>query len=246
MIIQELLRNCDIDEIMDNWINQYYYEKKGDLSLRENIASSLTKFIDSLLSIQPNYEKSKDWMLLGCKYVEDGKMSITTNLYNMTEIMKKKDTISSFKEVNVEEDKEQFVHIFFETKPQHYDHVFVDWDECMAFHVDVNNIEKYGMTNILSDCLWQLSLLGFDEESRLKERERIVESLKESEEIQKLPEEERKKYYISEEEMKEWLQEKYDVSTEDNEQEREKLLNELYENAHFERDMLLDFIDNLD
>lgn len=224
MIVQELLEKCDVDEIVNNWVdrvNKNEYQKIKEAGGKEKTIRKLTKFIDSLLEIQPNYEKSKNWIILGDKYKEDGKELITANLYNISEIVEKKMDLRSFKELNEVEDleeKEELVQNLYKIMPKSYSYVFDAFDECMAYQVDIHNIEKYGLDNVLADFLWELTIFGWNEDDKLKEIESLDEAIKE---VEKLPKEEKMKYSTSVEEM--FGISKEDISIVDTERRSEQL-----------------------
>lgn len=85
--------------------------------------------------------------------------------------------------------------------PDSYAIEFNPWDEIIGIEVDENNVNEYGAENILAYIINELTFFGFEEEDKNVEEEKLLEVIKESEEIRSLPEEEQNKYFISADEL---------------------------------------------
>ena len=85
--------------------------------------------------------------------------------------------------------------------PESYAFEFTPWNEILGYEIDACNAHDVGTAELCAAIIWEMTFFGFDEERVDFERRKLDESLRESEEIRKLPDEEQKKYYILAEEV---------------------------------------------
>ena len=81
------------------------------------------------------------------------------------------------------------------TLPSSYAFEFSPWNEILGYELFVPNINSFGADTLLAVIIYEMTFCGFTEEDHQKEVQKLREAIAETESIQKLPEEERKKYY---------------------------------------------------
>lgn len=71
-----------------------------------------------------------------------------------------------------------------------YGYEFSQWKEILGYMVDEKMAEEFGTASYLSYILYEMTFIGYDEERRNQERQKLDDAIKELEEIKNLPEEE--------------------------------------------------------
>lgn len=84
--------------------------------------------------------------------------------------------------------------------PDAYGFELSPWEEVLGCEVDPDNAQEVGADALCAGILQEMTFFGFDEETVEKKRQELTDSLREAEEIRKLPKEEQEKYYIPAEE----------------------------------------------
>ena len=71
----------------------------------------------------------------------------------------------------------------------------------MGYEVNIVNAQEVGIAAFCAAVLYEINFFGFDEEAVDAERQKLYDSFREAEELDKLPPEERAKYFFSAEEV---------------------------------------------
>ena len=71
----------------------------------------------------------------------------------------------------------------------------------MGYEVNIANAQEVGITAFCAAVLYEMTFFGFDEEAVDAERQKLYDSFREAEELDKLPPEERAKHFFSAEEV---------------------------------------------
>ena len=161
----------------------------------------LTKFINDLQEIEPI---DTDHLLLGIYYIEEDGEFLDVCLYRKENLAADFNTASELAGVEdieglAEEEIERLAHS--NALPQSYAFEFSPWNEILGYEVDECNIWDVGVAEFCVGVLFEMTFLGFTEDVVEQERQKLYEFIQEAEEIQKLPEEERRKYYVSAEQV---------------------------------------------
>ena len=222
MLVKDfILNNVNIDkqvEIICN--NQVDYEKEVKPYNKDKVKEVQIYFINKLSNIEPIIEDSI--IIFEKMYdIDDEDIiqeSTTCSLYhkkelknyltnNSSNIHNKKyeepidDTLLTSDELAT---KVHEIHDF----PSSYGFIFTEWEHILGWEVYEGNLDKFDIQECIYSLLYEMSFNGITNESQEERRQELDESIKESEYIQSLPEEEREKHYISMEDMeKHWEEE---------------------------------------
>lgn len=214
MIVQDFLRKVDIDkqvELICN--NQADYEKPYD---KKYVKEVQTQFINTLLSLTPEYE---DNIIIFEKYWADWndipEEYIASELYEKKELINylnknknKNCPVDNFNENDRNENLEKLLKQF-DKMPQSYAFEFTEWEKILGWEICEDNLEEFDIQECIYAILSEMSFNGITRESQEERREKLEESVKQHEEIMKLPEEERDKHYISLEEIEQKWKENF-------------------------------------
>lgn len=85
--------------------------------------------------------------------------------------------------------------------PQCYAFELSPWREVLGYEVNIANAQEVGIAAFCAAVLYEMTFFGFDEKAVDAERQKLYDSLREAEELDKLPPEERAKHFFSAEEV---------------------------------------------
>ena len=71
----------------------------------------------------------------------------------------------------------------------------------LGYEVNIANAREVGVAAFCAAVLYEMTFFGFDEKTVDAERQKLYDSLREAEELDKLPPEERAKHFFSAEEV---------------------------------------------
>ena len=108
--------------------------------------------------------------------------------------------------------------------PQAVGYFFSPWEECLAAEVNEENLERIGIDPVVEAFLHELSFNGMTEESQEKRRNELDESIKDTDEILKLPKEEQDKHFHS---IKDFFEE-LGIVDKRTEKEKEEAIRQMY------------------
>ncbi|MFI3326569.1 MAG: DUF6557 family protein [Clostridia bacterium] len=193
MLVIDLLKIYTVKEIVDALMKNH----KIDEEKYQRVYDVHKKFISDLLKLTPIFT---DKIVLGHYYEEFGEIVFTQSVYLIDDLKKDYDIQNSLNKLKGMEKKsaEELSEIIHSNKfPQNYGVIFVDWEEILGYQVSEKNIQSFGGANLMSELIYNMTFDGFAKEDMKKGRKKLEKSIKESEEINKLPIEEREKHYTN-------------------------------------------------
>lgn len=161
----------------------------------------ITALIDSLRGME---SEATDYMLLGVYHMYDDKEFLDANLYYKSELPAELAplpgiiTAKGVDELTVDE-TEQVARAI--PLPQGYAFELSPWREVLGYEVNIANAREVGVATFCAAVLYEMTFFGFDEKTVDAERQKIYDSFREAEELDKLPPEERAKHFFSAEEV---------------------------------------------
>ena len=161
----------------------------------------ITALIDSLRGMEP---ETTDYMLLGVYHMYDDREFLDANLYSKSELPAELVplpgiiTAKGVDELTVDETEQAARAI---PLPQGYAFELSPWREVLGYEVNIANAQEVGMAAFCAAVLYEMTFFGFDEEAVDAERQKLYDSFREAEELDKLPPEERAKHIFSAEEV---------------------------------------------
>ena len=161
----------------------------------------ITALIDSLRYMEPD---ATDYMLLGVYHMYDDREFLDANLYRKSELTAELAplpgvlAVKSVDELTVDETEQTARTIQL---PQGYAFELSPWCEVLGYEVNIANAREVGVAAFCAAVLYEMTFFGFDEEAVDAERQKLYDSFREAEELDKLPPEERAKHFFSAEEV---------------------------------------------
>ena len=161
----------------------------------------ITTLIDSLRGMEP---EATDYMLLGVCHLYDDKEFLDANLYYKSELPAELTPLpevlemKGIDELTVDETEQAARAIQL---PQCYAFELSPWHEVLGYEVNIANVQEVGIAAFCAAVLYEMTFFGFDEEAVDAERQKLYDSFREAEELDKLPPEERAKHFFSAEEV---------------------------------------------
>ena len=122
---------------------------------------------------------------------------------------------------------------------------FSPWNEILGYELFVPNINSFGADKLLAVIIYEMTFCGFTEEDHQKEVQKLREAIAETESIQNLPEEERKKYYKDAEDVFAEFGYKDTRTDEEKQREREQLYRETFINHTRKYSILREYLKGL-
>lgn len=218
MTVKDLLSQCTIDEI----VTEIIHISGTAENKRARIYSVHEKFITQLKRMEPVI---KDFIIFGVSRVEDGKRNHDICLYSKAELKKEFSRYSAWGniknfEVLSDEEIENLLqeHLF----PSGFAFELSPWEEVLGYEVDEHSVSEFGAVCMLANVIYEMTFFGFTKDQIDRERKKLEESLAEVEKIDKLPLEEREKYYIPAEKVFEELGYRDERTDEEKEEEQKK------------------------
>lgn len=211
MKVLDLLKLADIEVQTDFFCRETGNKTKGRVEVKELV----TKFIDDLLHISP---KRESCIIIFEKYWDDNEGKSVFDVYPecyykeeideyLENIKGKPCPVNEYNEDMDESSLKKLV-LKFDSFPVSYAFEFIEWETILGWEVYTGNIEELGLQKCIYSILYEMSFNGMTREEQEKRREELDESIKEFDEIKKLPQKEQEKCFITFEEMKEcWKKE---------------------------------------
>lgn len=161
----------------------------------------ITALIDSLCDMD---SETTDYMLLGVYHMYEDKELLDANLYSKSELPAELAplpgiiTAKGVDELTVDETEQTARAIRL---PQCYAFELSPWREVLGYEVNIANAREVGIAALCATVLYEMTFFGFDEKTVDAERQKLYDSFREAEELDKLPPEERAKHFFSAEEV---------------------------------------------
>ena len=161
----------------------------------------ITALIDSLRGMEPEIT---DYMLLGVYHMYDDREFLDANLYRKSELTAELAplpdilAVKGVDELTVDEAEQTARTIQL---PQGYVFELSPWCEVLGYEVNIANAREVGVAAFCAAVLYEMTFFGFDEKTVDAERQKLYDSFREAEALDKLPPEERTKHFFSAEEV---------------------------------------------
>ena len=168
---------------------------------RDKGISRITALIDSLRGMEPEIT---DYMLLGVYHMYDDREFLDANLYRKSELTAELAplpdilAVKGVDELTVDEAEQTARTIQL---PQGYVFELSPWCEVLGYEVNIANAREVGVAAFCAAVLYEMTFFGFDEKTVDAERQKLYDSFREAEALDKLPPEERTKHFFSAEEV---------------------------------------------
>lgn len=197
MNVKELILSQPAADIAAALIDRLDVEPaKRDKGIRR-----ITALIDSLRGMEPEIT---DYMLLGVYHMYDDREFLDANLYRKSELTAELAplpdilAVKGVDELTVDEAEQTARTIQL---PQGYVFELSPWCEVLGYEVNIANAREVGVDAFCAAVLYEMTFFGFDEKTVDAERQKLYDSFREAEALDKLPPEERTKHFFSAEEV---------------------------------------------
>lgn len=197
MNVKELILSQPAADIAAALIDRLDVEPaKRDKGIRR-----ITALIDSLRGMEPEIT---DYMLLGVYHMYDDREFLDANLYRKSELTAELAplpdilAVKGVDELTVDEAEQTARTIQL---PQGYAFELSPWCEVLGYEVNIANAREVGVAAFCAAVLYEMTFFGFDEKTVDAERQKLYDSFREAEALDKLPPEERAKHFFSAEEV---------------------------------------------
>ena len=227
MIVQEFLKQADIEKQVELIMaNQSSYEEPYD---KYKVREKMTEFINMLLTLTPKV--SDDYIMIYQKYYDTDiddeiKEYSIMELYKKDELQKSLDKIHGmenpvtyYNESMSKDDLKGLVQKY-DFLPHGYGYEFNEWEETLGYEVYTKNLTAENIQEALYNILYEMTFNGMTRETQEERKNELDDSIKETEELLKLPEEERKKHFKDAKELFELFDDVSITKEELNESER--------------------------
>lgn len=203
MIVQELLKQADLNKQVELICNsQPSYEKPYD---KEIVRENMDDFINMLLTLKPN--KNKDNIIVYEKYW-DTDLDDDIKEYSVSELYKKESFLACLDKVknmevpvtdyslDMSKDELKALVMQCDFVPEGYAYEFNDWEDTLGYEVYMGNLsDESDKQNAIYNILYEMSFNGMTRDSQTERQEELEKSVKETDELLKLPKEEQKKHF---------------------------------------------------
>lgn len=191
MIVKDLLDSCNIESVTSTIMEIASVDESDRLSVKKAHSS----YIQRIRSIEP---VDTNHIIFGASLLNDGKETPDVLLFSKNEInenLLSDDVFSKLENIQFLNlsDIEQILETT--TLPASYAFEFSPWNEILGYELFVPNVNSFGADKLLAVIIYEMTFCGFTEEDHQKEIQKLREAIAETESIQSLPEEDRKKYY---------------------------------------------------
>ena len=227
MIVQEFLKQADIEKQVELIMaSQPSYEEPYD---KDKVRENMTEFINMLLTLTPKV--SDDYIMIYQKYYDTDiddeiKEYSIMELYKKDELQKSLDKIHGmenpvtyYNESMSKDDLKGLVQKY-DFMPHGYGYEFNEWEETLGYEVYTKNLTAENIQDALYNILYEMTFNGMTRETQEERKNELDDSIKETEELLKLPEEERKKHFKDAKELFELFDDVSITKKELNESER--------------------------
>lgn len=202
MRVQEFLKQADIEKQVELIMeSQSSYEEPYD---KDKVRENMTEFINMLLTLTPKV--SDDYIMIYQKYYDTDiddeiKEYSIMELYKKEELQKSLDKIHGmenpvtyYNESMSKDDLKGLVQKY-DFMPHGYGYEFNEWEETLGYEVYTKNLTEENIQEALYNILYEMTFNGMTRETQEERKNELDDSIKETEELLKLPEEERKKHF---------------------------------------------------
>ena len=227
MIVQEFLKQADIEkQVKLIMASQSSYEEPYD---KDKVRENMTEFINMLLTLTPKV--SDDYIMIYQKYYDTDiddeiKEYSIMELYKKDELQKSLDKIHGmenpvtyYNESMSKDDLKGLVQKY-DFMPHGYGYEFNEWEETLGYEVYTKNLTEENIQEALYNILYEMTFNGMTRETQEERKNELDDSIKETEELLKLPEEEQKKHFKDAKELFELFDDVSITKKELNESER--------------------------
>lgn len=168
---------------------------------REQAIGRIVTWMEGLKTIQP---VETDCLLLGIICVNKDKEFLEPRLYRKQDLREYTAAPSELDNLeniqNLDEEKLQRL-ASARLLPDSYGFNLSPWAEILGYEVDERNAQDVGGAALCAAVIWEMTFFGLDEQAVEAERKKLDEALRQAEEMQKLPEAEQDKNYLTAEEV---------------------------------------------
>lgn len=189
MILQELLKLCDCEEIARIW-------KKQDLPVQEYPETEITDVIEEFRTMLCKaYPDTFDAILVAHRCWKNKDIFMKVVLYRKEELdaaiknIEKKDVIipgGCFCDTLRKEYYRQILQTVSGVLPTSYQYSNLSWETVIGAEVETLSVKKYGLNNFTADILWKMAEPGLVKGEnqhakiilRYTEKEKLAENVK--------------------------------------------------------------------
>lgn len=247
VLIQDILKKCNLKNIAENEYERVS-EFPGVNTTPEFVEEKLIKFIEKLKKYDAKDETPT--IILGMRGVEEGKEYISAEMYLMCEFAEKMKEMPDISTEEIPTDEEfetwdkdrlmKYTADIYAILPQAVGYFLSPWEECLAAETNEGNLERIGIDLVIEAFIQEISFNGMTEESQEKRRNELDESIRNTNEILKLPREEQEEHFHPVEDLFKEL----GIVDERTKEEKEESIRQIYvdsakTNARWLREFLL-------
>ncbi len=241
MIVKDLLDSCNIESVTSTIMEIASVDESDRLSVKKAHSS----YIQRIRSIEP---VDTNHIIFGVSLLNDGKETPDVLLFSKNEInenLLSDDVFSKLENIQFLNlsDIEQILETT--TLPASYAFEFSPWNEILGYELFVPNVNSFGADKLLAVIIYEMTFCGFTEEDHQKEIQKLREAIAETESIQSLPEEDRKKYYKDAKDVFAEFGYQDTRTEEEKRQEREQMYHEIFINHTRKYSILKEYLKSL-
>ena len=241
MIVKDLLDSCNIESVTSTIMEIASVDESDRLSVKKAHSS----YIQRIRSIEP---VDTNHIIFGASLLNDGKETPDVLLFSKNEInenLLSDDVFSKLENIQFLNlsDIEQILETT--TLPASYAFEFSPWNEILGYELFVQNVNSFGADKLLAVIIYEMTFCGFTEEDHQKEIQKLREAIAETESIQSLPEEDRKKYYKDAKDVFAEFGYQDTRTEEEKRQEREQMYHETFINHTRKYSILKEYLKSL-
>jgi hypothetical protein len=199
MTLQELIQKCDyvkIAEIWSGWIRPR--EKAQDIN---HIEGFVRDFCQTLSDVEA---RPSDDIILAMWVWQNGEIEVEAELFHKQDMEQKEFENMEFPIYTESDGTEKLSSLLHNTHgwiPESYCYLYSPWEDVLGAEVVPENYNRIGQNAFVASVLWELSFNGITRAQQEAQRKKLEDALAEVAYLDKLPQEERKKHYISHEEL---------------------------------------------
>ena len=200
MNVKDLIVRQPAEDIAEAFLNRLGLEEER----REAAMQRITEFIMAFRDIEPC---ETGHLLIGIYHFDDDGEFLDPCLYAREALhaeFEPESELSQLKnlaEIDALDEKEADRLAHCKAGPESYSFMLSPWNEILGYEVEPRNVKEVGAAALCAEILYEMTFFGFDEAAIEAERQKLHESIREFEEISRLPEEEQKKLFVPAEEM---------------------------------------------
>lgn len=241
MIVKDLLDSCNIESVTSTIMEIASVDESDRLSVKKAHSS----YIQRIRSIEP---VDTNHIIFGVSLLNDGKETPDVLLFSKNEINENLLSADVFSKLeNIQflnlSDIEQILETT--TLPASYAFEFSPWNEILGYELFFPNVNSFGADKLLAVIIYEMTFCGFTEEDHQKEIQKLREAIAETESIQSLPEEDRKKYYKNAKDVFAEFGYQDTRTEEEKRQEREQMYHETFINHTRKYSILKEYLKSL-